>query len=332
VVDIQALKATVDLVGLIGRDTRLKKVATTRGGEWAGPCPFCGGRDRLRVQPDRGLWWCRSCSDDRWQDAIAYVQKRDSVDFRGACERLGADIREWPKLRVEPRRLSVIQDDTEPTEAWRAAAGGVVAQCESVLWSDTGERARRYLHEQRGLTDETIRRWRLGYSPTDQRIAGLWVQRGILIPWFVDGEVWQLKIRRPPGLEPKYVSVSGGHPVLFGAETLRGHRVAVLCEGEFDAMLLEQIAGAWVGVATLGSCSKALSERAVLELLPISRVLVAYDLDADGEKGAERLVSLSARMRRVPPPIGKDLTEAWQMGARLHDWAAFHAAKYEASR
>src|SRR5918912_3906120 len=91
-VDVMALKERVDLLELIGRDTRLKRVATTRGGEYAGPCPFCGGRDRLRVQPARRRWWCRGClGSERWQDAIAYVQRRDGLaDFAEACRRLGA--------------------------------------------------------------------------------------------------------------------------------------------------------------------------------------------------------------------------------------------------
>ena len=56
-----AVKERLDLLELIGRDARLRKVASTRGGEYAGPCPFCGGRDRFRVQPRRGRWWCRGC-------------------------------------------------------------------------------------------------------------------------------------------------------------------------------------------------------------------------------------------------------------------------------
>lgn len=40
----------------------------TRGKEWAGPCPSCGGHDRCVITPpisphagDRALWWCRQC-------------------------------------------------------------------------------------------------------------------------------------------------------------------------------------------------------------------------------------------------------------------------------
>ena len=42
-IDTTAIKEHVDLLDLIGRDTTLLKVAMTCGGEYAGPCPFCGG-------------------------------------------------------------------------------------------------------------------------------------------------------------------------------------------------------------------------------------------------------------------------------------------------
>jgi len=53
----------VDLLALVGRDTQVKKVAGTAGGEWAGPCPWCGGNDRFRLWPnsDHPRYWCRGC-------------------------------------------------------------------------------------------------------------------------------------------------------------------------------------------------------------------------------------------------------------------------------
>ena len=62
--DTAVLRQSVDLLALVGADSRLVKVASTRGGEYAGPCPFCGGEDRFRVQPEQGQWFCRQCSSD----------------------------------------------------------------------------------------------------------------------------------------------------------------------------------------------------------------------------------------------------------------------------
>ena len=33
----------IDLLAIVSVDTPLKRVAATSGGEYAGPCPFCGG-------------------------------------------------------------------------------------------------------------------------------------------------------------------------------------------------------------------------------------------------------------------------------------------------
>src|SRR2546430_13712324 len=117
-IDTWAIKQRTGLLGLIGADTRLKKVASTGGGEYAGPCPFCGGRDRFRVQPEKGRWWCRGCSGGpRWQDAIGYVRRREGLGFAEACERLGASPSELgrggpprrfpgPGHAAEPRPVS----------------------------------------------------------------------------------------------------------------------------------------------------------------------------------------------------------------------------------
>jgi DNA primase len=364
-IDTEAIKQRTDLLGLIGADTRLKKVATTGGGEYAGACPFCGGRDRFRVQPEQGRWWCRGCSDgSRWQDAIGYVRRREGLGFAEACERLGASPselgstrtpRRWPASghapRPRPAPPSTVQaspptvvfaEDREPSPVWRAAGMRFLEGAEAALWSAEGERARAYLHG-RGLTDETLHAWRVGFQaddsrrdpaeqwgfPTrgaDGRPAWVRIPRGIVLPWLLDGQLWQLKVRTNRQ-QPKYLAISGGHPCLFGADTLVAGELAILTEGEFDALLLWQEAGDLVGVATLGSCSKGVSTKALRYLLGCPRLLVAYDVDAEGDQGAERLGQLSPRMRRLRPPLGKDVTAFWQAGGRVRDWVQFELAR-----
>src|SRR5207253_1300272 len=100
----------------------------------------------------------------------------------------------------------------------------------------------------------------------------------------------------------KYKAVAGGRPLLYGADTLAGHRVAVLTEGEFDCMLLEQEAGGLVGVATLGGCKNPLRPDAMLHLLHLGHILLALDADPEGQAGAAKLAALSARARPMPMP------------------------------
>jgi Toprim-like len=88
----------------------------------------------------------------------------------------------------------------------------------------------------------------------------------------------------------------------------------VVCEGEFDAMLLYQDAGDLCGVITLGSASDPLDVPTWASyLLPVTRLLVAYDVDSAGEKGASRLLEITKRAERLPvPKLGetdKDITD-----------------------
>lgn len=330
-IDALTLRQSVDLLALIGSQTVLRKVAATNGGEYAGPCPFCGGRDRLRVQPERGRWWCRQCGADRWDDAIGFVQRLAGVSFPEACAMLSAGHPAGSGGRRRGATSSPRGVTPEPTSAWRAAAREVAELCERLLWSDAGGRAREWLRR-RGLDEPTLRRWHVGYQPRDAAVRGLYIRRGIVLPWICGDRVWQLKVRRPDPLRPKYVGVAGGRPHLFGADTLAGHNTAVVVEGEFDVMLLEQEAGDLVGVVTLGSCSKRLGLDAVGHLLSVRRVLVVLDRDAEGQRGAEVLATTSARIRRSTVPRGKDVTEFWALGGRLADWVAYELARIEQGR
>jgi len=351
-VDTAAIKERIDLLELIGRDTRLKHVASTRGGEYAGPCPFCGGRDRLRVQPARRRWWCRGClADERWQDAIAYVQRRDGIDdFAEACRHLGASPSEldgqWRARSAAAvaaalglRRASALPlaQEIEPAEAWRARGLRFLEEAEAALWSPAGERARAYLHG-RGLRGETLRYWRVGFQPTarrydlaerwglpscteDGRRALVWLPRGIVLPWLADGKLWHFKVRTAAtDPDARYRAVRGGHPWLYGAETVTPDRPVVLLEAELCAQLLWQEASDLVGTASLGGCNRALAERALARLAACPVQLLAHDADVEGEKGAERLAPRLPRPRRIRPPYAKDPTDYHQQGGDVRAW------------
>ena len=338
---------TVNLVDLIGRDTHLRHVAGTNGGEYAGPCPFCGGRDRLRVQPERGRWWCRQCSpDEHWSDAIGYVEKRDSVDFAEAVRRLAGNALSTDSC---PKSKTVhAEHSSRPQSAlWQARAREWTQECQDALWTDAGANAREWLRN-RGLNDDTLRQWHLGYSAADrwedERPWGfvdkkrIGLPRGIVVPCIVADGVWYVKIRRPRN-DPKYIHVRGSRPALFGADTLGHHDYAVLTEGEFDAMLTWQCLHhatnpEWhqIGVATLGSATNPLDvDTWAHYLLPVGRFLVCYDSDTDGAKGADRWSALTARARRVVVPTikpnDKDLTDFHRSGGRILDLITFEIGR-----
>jgi hypothetical protein len=103
-------------------------------------------------------------------------------------------------------------------------------EAEVVLGSAEGERAWAYLHG-RGLNDETLRAWRSGFQPEEERRdpaergafllrlmvgqAGCVSRAGPSFRWFLDGRLWQLKVRTNRQ-KPKYLAVASGYRACSG--------------------------------------------------------------------------------------------------------------------
>src|SRR5512139_2988349 len=119
------------LLDLIQVNGIFKKVASTNGGEWAGPCPFCGGRDRFRVWPeeDGGRWWCRGCGKNG--DTIQYLRDTQGMSYREAVEALGGRVH--PKTfqqGVHCRR----KERPLPSSAWQGKADAFLSGAVERLW------------------------------------------------------------------------------------------------------------------------------------------------------------------------------------------------------
>lgn len=302
--------AHVDLLQLIGGDTSLRRVAATNGGEYAGPCPFCGGNDRFRVQPaapGRGRWWCRRCAEsERWHDAIDYVRRRQQLNYHAACARIGVapssarlPLPPAPPVGVEP-----------PSPPWRAAAEALLSDAFDALYGDD-ERPLAWL-QQRGFSDVTIARALLGYNARDRWMARsdwdlpsqrsrsgrqqrVWVPRGIVIPWFIgrgrDAAIWKLYVRRPLARSQKhcgeksYIQIAGGSNGLYNGDAIVPTRPAMLVEGVFDALAVQQVAGDLVTPMATGTTGARRARWiALLSCAPV--VFVSYDNDAAGEQAA----------------------------------------------
>jgi len=339
-IDVHNLKEHTDLLNLIASDTQLRRVASTRGGEWAGPCPFCGGRDRFRVQPyteGGGRWMCRRCTAEKWEDVVAYVMRREHCDFKTACRslKLGNGFSS-PKL-VRPVTQVPYQ---VPNSIWQDRAKNFAKGCHSNLWGSKGQIALDYLHG-RGLTDETLHKHQIGYNPIAYtELYSDWgleqvnekseviLFKGITIPCFIEDQIWYLKIRQLD-ISPKYVQIRGGRMALYGADDLLAKDVALLVEGEFDKLIAEQIVGNWVGVATFGSASSCSIASAWKDKLQNAQAtLLALDVDAAGRTGGAGLLEIIPNAHIVRVPVlrqgDKDITDYFLANGNLQIWLTYH--------
>jgi len=215
-----------------------------------------------------------------------------------------------------------------PDQDWQAAAREALAICEGNLYDPIGSKALDYLHN-RGLTDNTIKAFRLGYSPGAE-IAGLYIHHGITIPAEINGVVWYVKIRTN-GAEgkPKYILVKGSKPAaLFNGDNLINKPACLVVEGEFNAMLAWQQTQDINDICGIGSMGAAGNRPDLVKWGPyfIGRdlILALYDQDQAGENGAVSLYeTLGDRVKyaTIPEGVG-DLNDWYLAGGDLLHWLA----------
>jgi DNA primase len=328
------VKARVDLVKVIQEHVRLTK----RNRELWGLCPFHQeDSPSFKVDPQRQSWYCFGC--ERHGDVFTFVELIEKTDKRGALQLLAE------RAGVELQQLSPEQKERVDSRKRILAMLKLAAQYyEYVLWSSpAGEQGRRLL-EQRQVSEETARRFQLGYAPAgrgfaeylrakkrslaDAQVAGLMRRDGA--DFFAERLVIPIRDERGQTLaftaravradeQRKYINspetpayVKGR--VIFGLDlareeiTKRAH--AVLMEGQFDVITAHHF-----GVANaVASSGTALTEDQVRLLKRFTdELLLVFDADRAGRSAARKAAVLVAsqgmRTRVATMPDGLDPDE-----------------------
>ena len=146
------IRARVDLVELINRTVPLKRV----GSQFRGLCPFHTEKTpSFYVRPQTQTYHCFGCNKSG--SAFDWLMEREQLEFGEALRTLAAMAgvtlpeRRDPEAEDQARRLYAA---LERAQAYYAAA----------LFGTLGARARDYLLR-RGLTEDTLRAFGLGYAP-----------------------------------------------------------------------------------------------------------------------------------------------------------------------
>jgi DNA primase len=185
---LDELRSRVSLADLVGKRVRL----TRRGREHGGLCPFHNEKTpSFYVVEDKGFFHCFGCGAHG--DAIGFLMRAESLDFIEAIERL-AGIAGIAVPQQTPQEREKAQRQKTLLEALAAAANFY----EQRLWSPAGARGRDYL-QARGLDEETIRRFRLGWAGDDRGAL-----RRELVPEFPEALLVEAGLLR--------VSDGGGDP------------------------------------------------------------------------------------------------------------------------
>lgn len=305
-------------------------------------CPFHPDKNpSLYLNPGGQSYRCFGCGARG--DAFTWLMEREKWGFRETLAYL-ADLvglqtngQSHPEHQPRaPRPTLQCPEETPPSTTWQARGRVFLERAQTLLWEDAGAVGREYLHG-RGLQDETLKAWGLGWCTRDvfdapdrwglkdKRIC---FPRGVVIPHQVGDDLWALKVRRfvedhPASKEDgrKYDGPRGGQATLYGVERLRADgRPLVIVEAELDALLIWQEAGDLVDVVALAGASRNIPTRWLVHLLPYARILAALDADGAGTINATRLAELSERITPARVPEGNDPTEYFQRGGNVRAW------------
>jgi len=151
---LEELKSRVGLADVIGKRVKL----TRKGREHTGLCPFHKEKTpSFTVNEDKGFYHCFGCQAHG--SVFDFVMETEGLEFRDAVEKLAAMAgmsvpQDSPEARERERRRRTLIDVTE------AAA----QHFERMLHMPEGRGALTYLKD-RGLSDETVQRFRLGFAP-----------------------------------------------------------------------------------------------------------------------------------------------------------------------
>ena len=167
--DLEEIKNRLNIVDVLGEYIRLEKA----GSNWRALCPFHNEKTpSFMVNEEKQFWHCFGCQ--KHGDIFTFVMEMDGLDFREAlkilAEKAGVKLQGYDPKKEETKSRAI--EILELSTKWY----------EYQLWNGPGKvKILNYLRE-RGLKDETIKEFRLGYAPKGWRNAlGFLTKRGYRI-------------------------------------------------------------------------------------------------------------------------------------------------------
>lgn len=334
---LMELRSRADIETIISSYVNIKRAGRIS----KGLCPFHGEKTpSFTVYPDTQSYYCFGCGNGG--DVVTFIKNIENLDYLDAvkflADRVGMDVPEENSYdsTINKRRLRMLEANREAARFFHSCLG-------------TKEGAVGYQYfKNRGLTDETIKRFGLGFAPDsfnaltnylmgkgyskDELVFANLARRSqknenniydnfrnrIMFPIIdVKGNVIAFGGRVMDDSKPKYLNTSDTMVYkksqgVFALNLAKksGKDSLILCEGYMDVIALHQ-AGFTNAVAGLGTALT--SEQASLLSRYASEIMIAYDADEAGQKAATRALQIfkntPAKIKVLRLSGGKDPDE-----------------------
>ncbi len=321
---IEAVRNQTDITSVIGDYTVLK----SRGAnDFWGCCPFHGEKTpSFHVDTDKKFYHCFGCHASG--DVIKFVMEMEKLSYVEAIETLAKKSGIPIRYKDGGEQGNFKRDDTaeKNIELYERVAGMFHY---FLTETEQGKKALEYVTK-RGLTIETIKKFKLGYAPADRKWlkqflisknfspdflskTGLFSQNYPDISFFSDRLMFPIFNRKgqvvafggrviPPADESqrKYLN-SGDLPQFKKRETLFGFSFAknairekksiIFCEGNMDVIAYHQC-GIEYAVATLGTALTEDHIKMISGFVAGGTVLLSFDSDGAGQEATWKAIKL----------------------------------------
>ena len=322
------VRDAVDMIAVVSERTELRRSGTS---EYVGRCPFHDERTpSFGVNPIEKVYYCFGCQASG--DVFKFVMETEGLDFPGAlqtlADRFGVELQtedEDPQASQRRRRRERLQ----------SLLGRATTYYGRYLWEAREAQAARDYLRSRGLGEETLKEFRVGYAPSAwDRILTASRRAGFSDEELLAVGLAQRSQNRPGQIydrfrerimfpstdargnvigfgaramrdnqRPKYLNTAEGElyhkrRVLFGldrARTAAARIGSVILVEGYTDVLALHQAGLGNAVGIMGT---ALTEEQISELERLAKVLVlCLDADRAGQDAMLRAAQLTDRRR-----------------------------------
>lgn len=313
---IDELRARVSIADVVGAKVKLTK----KGREYQGLCPFHNEKTpSFTVNESKGFYHCFGCGAHG--DIIKFEMEANGLPFIDALQKLAHQAGlQMPQLSAKDKK------EEDERKSLYEIMETACAFFERELRMPDGASGLKYFTEKRGLSPETLKKFRLGFAPSnnalmthlkaqgidekDMKELGLiaipedtsrrphdFFRNRVMIPITnKQGKIIAFGGRVMEKIEPKYLN-SPDTPIFNKRRNLynldKAREVAykekklIICEGYMDVIALDRY-GFGYAVAPLGT---ALTEEQIAEAWRVCpEPILCLDGDSPGVKAAMRAV------------------------------------------
>lgn len=300
---VAAILDKADLVDYIGQYTTLNRNGSH---SWRGACPVHNGTNESSLSVFKGRFRCWSCGASG--NVINFVSEMTGKSYYSAVEQLANE------LNIDVNKDPAFARERGEVEVQTEFADRSARHVDSVMG---------YLKDKRGLKEETIKAYRLGFD-----------SGAVVIPLIDENDRVISWAKRCFDLKSKYINGKNSD-IYDKGSFLYGMNLAsrklknqlILCEGYFDVMSCYQ-----QGLPAVAYCGIEPTRAHILkikELADSTRGLtVLMAIDNDG-KAVEKLPKIAEKFRTLAPSVTvrvvkmpkdlKDLNDALCAGYTIAD-------------